>query len=63
MRIRTEELMAIKIAMSILKQAAGLTERDKVYVERAVNAISNIEDRHDIENAKQAELMRRRRAS
>lgn len=63
MRIRTEELMAIKIAVSIAMETTGLSEREMRYMDRAMNAISSIEDRHDIENAKQAALMRKRRAS
>ena len=61
MQIRTEEFMALKIAIGMLEEIE-LPERKRVYLLRAVEAIESAEERLAENNRRQAEVMRQRRA-
>lgn len=61
MQIRTEEFMALKIAIGMLEEVE-LPERKRVYLLRAVEAIDSAEERLAENNRRQAEVMRQRRA-
>lgn len=61
MQIRTEEFMALKIAIGMLEEIE-LPERKRAYLLRAVEAIDSAEERLAENNRRQAEVMRQRRA-
>lgn len=63
MQIRTEEFLALKIAVGIVEDHKDdLIPREVRQLEDALEAIRRAEARLVASNAKQAEVMRRRRA-
>jgi len=61
MTIKTEEFMALKVALGVLSEGRELTEQEKKYLDRAENAIKIVDMRQMEYNKRQAEVMRRRR--
>ncbi len=61
MTVRTEEFMAIKIALDVLSDGRRLNNREKSALENALEAISRADARLVEYNKRQAKLMVKRR--
>lgn len=64
MRITQGEWAALKVAVSIAEDCRdALTKNQLAWLDRAVSAIAAADDRLTKDNRKQADLMKRKRAS